>query len=114
MSRWLIFVLHLRLEVTKSSIVQAGLIPRLRRERPPASTWDAAIFTPGKDPFRRLASALIPFLEPEENDVERLAKAEDLSTKLIADRVPLEAVLDLVVQSVVPKQPRFWSSKERL
>jgi hypothetical protein len=35
----------------KSSVVQAGLIPLLRRERPPANTWDAVSFTPGDDPF---------------------------------------------------------------
>src|SRR5215470_8117103 len=34
----------------KSSVVQAGLIPLLRRERPPANTWDAIYFTPGEDP----------------------------------------------------------------
>jgi hypothetical protein len=48
----------------KSSVVQAGLIPLLRREQPPADTWDAVSFTPGDDPFHRLASALIPLLEP--------------------------------------------------
>ena len=35
----------------KSSVVQAGLIPLLRREQPPANTWDAVSFTPRHDPL---------------------------------------------------------------
>lgn len=30
----------------KSSVVRAGLIPRLRRRRPPHETWDVVVFTP--------------------------------------------------------------------
>src|SRR5262249_20401713 len=30
----------------KSSVVQAGLMSLLRRERPPRPTWDAIVFTP--------------------------------------------------------------------
>jgi hypothetical protein len=40
----------------KSSVVRAGLFPLLRRERPPAHTWDAVCFTPGSEPFHRLGS----------------------------------------------------------
>ena len=39
----------------KSSVVLAGLIPRLRRQRPPLPTWDAVSFTPGDNPWWRLA-----------------------------------------------------------
>ena len=46
----------------KSSVVQAGLIPALRRQFPPAETWDAVVFTPGDRPYHRLAGALIPHL----------------------------------------------------
>ena len=35
----------------KSSVVQAGLIPLLRREQPPSTTWDAVTFTPGAEPL---------------------------------------------------------------
>jgi WD40 repeat protein len=82
----------------KSSIVQAGLISRLRRECPPASTWDVIVFTPGKYPFRHLASCLIPFLEPEKNEVERLSLAEELSTNLVAGKISLEAVIDRLLK----------------
>jgi hypothetical protein len=47
----------------KSSVVQAGLPPLLRRIRPPADTWDAIVFTPDTLPFHRLAAELVPLLE---------------------------------------------------
>jgi TIR domain len=43
----------------KSSVVQAGLLPLLRREPPPFSGWDAVIFTPGANPFHNLALPLV-------------------------------------------------------
>jgi WD40 repeat protein len=82
----------------KSSVVQAGLLPRLRRERPPANTWDAVSFTPGNDPFHRLASALIPLLDPDNDKVERLAKAEELGVKLADGRIRIESVIDRVIE----------------
>jgi WD40 repeat protein len=82
----------------KSSVVQAGLIPLLRRERPPANTWDAVTFTPGDDPFHRLASALIPFLEPDLSETARLAEAEELGRNLAADKIRVEPVIKRVIQ----------------
>ncbi|MGH8514098.1 MAG: TIR domain-containing protein, partial [Gammaproteobacteria bacterium] len=38
----------------KSSVVRAGLVPKLRRRRPPHETWDVAVFTPGERPWFRL------------------------------------------------------------
>jgi hypothetical protein len=66
----------------KSSVVQARLLPLLRREQPPANTWDAVSFTPGNDLFQRLASALIPLLEPELSETARLAEPEELGRNL--------------------------------
>lgn len=57
----------------KSSAVMAGLLPMLRRQRPPNPTWDAVIFTPGAWPWRSLADAMIPMLPEEDPSV--LAKA---------------------------------------
>ncbi len=82
----------------KSSVVQAGLIPLLRREQPPANTWDAVGFTPGHDPFHRLASALIPLLEPELSETGRLAEAEELGRNLAANRTRVEAVINRVIE----------------
>jgi hypothetical protein len=82
----------------KSSVVQAGLLPLLRREQPPANTWDAVSFTPGNDPFQRLASALIPLLEPELSETARLAEAEELGRNLAAGRTRVEAVINRVIE----------------
>jgi class 3 adenylate cyclase len=41
----------------KSSVVMAGLIPELRKRRPPNPTWDALVFKPGRYPWRSLADA---------------------------------------------------------
>jgi hypothetical protein len=82
----------------KSSLVQAGLIPLLRREQPPAITWDAVSFTPGGNPFHRLASALIPLLEPELSETARLAEAEKLGRNLAGDEIRVEAVINRVIE----------------
>ena len=42
----------------KSSVVRAGLLPRLRREPPSRGTWDVVVFRPEKYPFLKLAMAL--------------------------------------------------------
>ena len=79
----------------KSSVVQAGLLPLLRREPPPRPTWDALTFTPGKRPFHRLAAALLALWEPDKT--ARLAKGEALGDDLAAGRVSLDAALDLAL-----------------
>src|SRR6516164_9388001 len=82
----------------KSSVVQAGLIPLLRREQPPANTWDAVSFTPGDDPFHRLASALMPLLEPDLSETARLTGAEELGRNLAAEKIRVESVINRVIQ----------------
>jgi len=82
----------------KSSVVQAGLVPLLRRQLPPAATWDAVSFTPGSEPFHRLALALIPLLEPEKDKVQSLAKAEELGANLSGCRTRIESVIDAVIK----------------
>jgi len=47
----------------KSSVVQAGLLPRIRRERNPA--WEVVLFSPGADPYYRIADAM-QFLMPDD------------------------------------------------
>jgi len=82
----------------KSSVVQAGLLPRLRRNLPPADTWDAVTFTPGKDPWHRLASALIPLLEPGMTETDQLTEAQKLGKRLGAGDARLDAVISRVIQ----------------
>ena len=47
----------------KSSVVMAGLLPRLRQERLP--TWEAIRFMPGENPWSQMAFALVPLLDPK-------------------------------------------------
>ena len=49
----------------KSSLVQAGLLPMLRAQRPPATIWEAIAFNPGKRPFYNVASALATLWAPD-------------------------------------------------
>jgi energy-coupling factor transporter ATP-binding protein EcfA2 len=67
----------------KSSLVQAGLLPLLRAERPPAATWEAITFTPGKRPFYNAGSALAGLWLGEEAVVsKRVAEAEQIEQQL--------------------------------
>jgi conflict system STAND superfamily ATPase/TIR domain-containing protein len=78
----------------KSSVVQAGLIPRLRRERAPLPSWETAIFTPGKTPFHNLAAALVTTGAAERDRGERLDKAEKLGRDLASGDIRIEAAIN--------------------
>jgi len=78
----------------KSSIVQAGLLPRLRASRAPAVTWDALTFSPGDDPFFALASTLLPLLDPDLGPTDRLTERRRLAASLADGSVPLHDPLD--------------------
>lgn len=81
----------------KSSVVRAGLIPRLRRGAG-ESLWDALTLTPTDRPFVSLAAALLPALEPSLNKVERLVQVSKLATHLQDASLPLRNVTDQVLQ----------------
>ncbi|MBW8876590.1 MAG: TIR domain-containing protein [Acidobacteria bacterium] len=82
----------------KSSVVHAGLIPRLRRQRPPAPAWDAVSFTPGERPYHRLAAALLPLLEPEMSEVDRLKESAKLGDSLADRSIRLEDTLSRILE----------------
>lgn len=82
----------------KSSIVQAGLLPRLRRERPPAPSWDFVVMTPGRHPFHNLAAALLPLWDAEPDKTRRLMKTEELGNQLHQGKVSLQAAVDLALR----------------
>ena len=70
--------------IGKSSVVNAGLIPQLRRQIPSWEgqkrvNWLIAMFRPGADPFRTLSSALLPLLEPEKSEVEQLVESKRMT-----------------------------------
>ena len=74
----------------KSSAVQAGLLPLLRRQRPPADTWEVVTFTPGIKPFDRLAARLVPLWSTVQRDRTDV-------------RSESETLIPLTLQAVVPK-----------
>ena len=61
----------------KSSVVRAGLVPRLRSNR--RTAWETVILVPTDPPLKALALALVPLLEPTMGEVDRLAEAAKLA-----------------------------------
>jgi WD40 repeat protein len=78
----------------KSSVVFAGLLPRLRQ----AGRWTIVTFRPGSEPLRRLASALLPLLEPDLTETERLVETRKLAEALGYEEVPLADVVSRIVE----------------
>jgi len=60
----------------KSSVVFAGLIPKLREEE----NWLIESFRPNKQPFDELAAALIRQLEPELGNTDKATKAIEIAS----------------------------------
>jgi signal transduction histidine kinase len=81
----------------KSSVVYAGLIPRLRKE----GSWLIASFRPGTRPFRSLAAALMPLLEPQRSETDRLTEISKLAQRLQQSELALQDVVELIVQKLV-------------
>jgi WD40 repeat protein len=81
----------------KSSVVRAGLIPQLRRRRPPNETWDVAVFTPGAKPWLRLANALGPLRFPEKSDTELDIEIDKLARALNSGEISLGSLLDRIL-----------------
>jgi WD40 repeat protein/tRNA A-37 threonylcarbamoyl transferase component Bud32/energy-coupling factor transporter ATP-binding protein EcfA2 len=72
----------------KSSLVLAGLVPRLRSR----GYWEVAHFRPGQSPLHGVAGALVPLLERDASETERLVEADKLAEALRTGRVTLESV----------------------
>ena len=79
----------------KSSVVLAGLVPRLQRD----GHWRFTHFRPGADPFHALALALVPLYAPQLNATERIAHARQMTGYLRSGEVPLADVLTQVRQN---------------
>ncbi len=62
----------------KSSLVRAGLLPRIRQD----PRWAVTVVRPGERPFGELAQGLLPLLEPDLREVDRLAEAKKLARYL--------------------------------
>jgi conflict system STAND superfamily ATPase len=82
----------------KSSVVQAGLLPLLRRQRPPEETWESLVFTPGNKPFHHLAARLVSLWSPPGRNLTDIGKSEKLGTRLANGEVALARFIDLALR----------------
>ena len=81
----------------KSSVVRAGLVPRLRRgthER----VWGITTVFPRERPLHSLAAALLPRLEPEMSRVDRLVEVNKLADHFSDGSVQLRDVIARVLE----------------
>ena len=74
----------------KSSVVFAGLIPRLRQ----APGWKIASFRPGSQPFHSLAVALQPLVKPYSQEKYRHKESKNLAGDFLEGRTDLRSVFE--------------------
>jgi hypothetical protein len=79
----------------KSSVVLAGLVPKLQQ----AGHWQFTHFRPGSDPFHALALALVPLYATDLDDTDRIAQSRKLAGYLREGDVPLGDVLAQIWQN---------------
>jgi len=79
----------------KSSVVLAGLVPKLLNK----GHWLFTHFRPGSDPFHALALALVPLYTTDLNATERIAQARQLAKYLHNGDVTLADVFAQIHQN---------------
>lgn len=79
----------------KSSLVFAGLVPRIRRE----DGWIVTSLRPFDNPFYNLSAALIPVLEPQVGQIKQLEDVDELANALKAGRISVENVIKQILRS---------------
>ncbi len=79
----------------KSSVVLAGLVPKLETD----GHWKFTHFRCGSDPFHALALALVPLYTPELDDTDQIAQARKLASYLSDTTVPLSDVFARIQQN---------------
>src|SRR6516164_8586504 len=80
----------------KSSVVRAGLVPRLRSNREVA--WETVILVPTDQPLKALARALVPLLEPTMSEVDRLAEAAKLAEHFRSGTISLYDIVGRILE----------------
>ncbi len=78
----------------KSSVIFAGLVPALR----PEEQWIIVPFRLSSEPFLGLASALLPYLEPELSEIDRLVETQKFARALANGKLALSAVVTRIVK----------------
>ena len=84
----------------KSSVVFAGLIPKLRRQE----GWLIVDFRPGEQPLRNLVDSLIDFLEPGISESQRFQEIENW-VKILQNQEQTQA-LGKMVKRILDKTKR--------
>ncbi len=79
----------------KSSVVFAGLVPRLEQE----GNWKFTYFRPGSDPFHSLALALVPLYATDLDETEQIAQTRKLAGYLNNKTVLLSDVFAKIQQN---------------
>jgi hypothetical protein len=83
----------------KSSVVFAGLVPRLQQ----AGHWQFTYFRPGSDPscdpFQALAQALVPLYAPDQDATDQMRQARHLASYLRQGEVALTDVIVRIQQN---------------
>ena len=74
----------------KSSVVLAGLVPRLVQQ----GNWQFTHFRPGGDPFHALALALVPLYRSQQDSTDNIIQARKLATSLSQNELPLGDVFE--------------------
>ena len=80
----------------KSSVVRAGLVPRLRSDR--RTAWETVILVPTDQPLKALARALVPLLEPTMGEVDRLAEATKLAEHFRSETISLYDIVERILE----------------
>jgi GAF domain-containing protein len=70
----------------KSSLMRAGLVPRLRRADP-ATIWEVVAMRPGEHPAESLRGAFMPLLEPRLDEAERARRVSENAGATLQDIV---------------------------
>jgi WD40 repeat protein/class 3 adenylate cyclase len=82
----------------KSSVVHAGLLAQLRGQ----GNWLITSFRPGDRPFRSLAGALVPYLEPDLSRTDQLVETNKLAEALSQGDVSLMDVVNNILAERPP------------
>jgi hypothetical protein len=78
----------------KSSVLFAGLLPRLRK----AGGYQFASFRPGSQPFSALAGALLPLLESGLSETDRLTETCKLAERMAKGEISLAQVTGRILE----------------
>jgi WD40 repeat protein len=80
----------------KSSVVRAGLLPKLRKAR--ETVWESVILVPTDQPLKALARAFLPLLEPSMGEVDRLVEATKLAEHFRSGTISLHDIIERILE----------------